>query len=695
MMCKMRQMRHKNQFSLLLLVFLISSLPVTADEGIWLFNAFPRQSVEKAYGFHVTEEFLNHLQQSAVRFNNGGTGSFVSANGLLFTNHHVGADCIQKLSTGKSDYMRNGFLAATQDEERACPDLEVNVLRSIEDVTEKVESGITAQTPPDEANRVKKAAMGAIEKACAAETGLRCDVVTLYAGGLYHLYRYKKYTDIRLVMAPEFGIAFFGGDGENFTYPRHDLDITFFRAYENGQPARTGQFFRWSKRGVQEGDLVFVPGNPGSTGRLMTVAELEFSRDVSYPLVLRRLRSMIAALETYMAKGEAEARIAKENLFSQQNSFKAYTGFLKGLRDEALMDRKRAEERKLRAAIASDAAQAAKFAKFWDELPAAYAKYRAFYAPFYLLERNAGRGSSLFEIARDVVRYAVETRKPNAERMREYAESGLPSLEQAMYSDAPIHPSMEIAVLSDYFAFAEKELGAGHPAVQAMLGGKSPQAAARNYVETSRLAEVAERRRLAADPAAVRESTDGMIRLALRMEPFARELRKRYEDEVESVVTRAASQIAQARFAAFGGSEYPDATFTLRLSYGAVRGYRDNSGKPVPYATTIAGLFAKGAKREPYIIPASWLKAKSRLNLQTHFNFVSTADTHGGNSGSATVNTNGEIVGILFDGNLESLPNRFVYTDRQARSVHVSSEGIIEALRNVYGANGLLRELGL
>lgn len=688
------QMRRKNQISAACLVFLFCSLPAAADEGIWLFNAFPRQAVEKAYGFQMSDEFLNHLQQSAVRFNNGGTGSFVSASGLLFTNHHVGADCIQKLSTAQSDYMKNGFLAATQAEERRCPDLEVNVLSRIEDVTSKVEAGITPQTAPAEANRLRKAAMGAIEKACSAASGQRCDVVTLYAGGRYHLYQYKKYTDVRLVMAPEFGIAFFGGDEENFTYPRYNLDITFFRAYENGQPARIEQYFRWSKTGVKEGDLAFVPGNPGSTGRLMTVAELEFSRDVSYPLIHRRLQALISALETYMAQGAAEERVAKENLFGQQNSFKAYTGFLSGLRDQALMDRKRAEEKKLKAAINADPAQAEKFGKFWDELSTTYAKYRAFYAPFWLLERGAGRGSSLFEIARDVVRYSVETRKPNAERLREYSESGLASLEQAMYSEAPIHPSMEIAVLADYFSFAAKELGAEHPAVKAMLGGKSPKEAARACVESSKLADVAERKRLAADPAAVRASADGMIRLALALDPFARELRKRYEDEVESVVTRAASQIAQARFAAFGGSEYPDATFTLRLSYGAVRGYRDNAGKPVPYTTTFAGLYPKGRDREPFVIPPSWLKAKSKLNLQTPFNFVTTADTHGGNSGSATVNTKGEVVGILFDGNIESLPNRFVYTSRQSRSVHVSALGVIEALRNVYGASALLGELG-
>ena len=367
-------MRQRYQFRFALLVFAISLLTAKGDEGIWLFNAFPRQAVENAYGFRVTDEFLNHLQRSAVRFNNGGTGSFVSASGLLFTNHHVGADCIQKLSTGDADYIKNGFLARAQSEERRCPDLEVNVLEKIEDVTAKVEAGITAQTPPAEANRMRKAAMSTIEKACSEATGLRCDVVTLYAGARYHLYEYKKYTDIRLVMAPEFGIAFFGGDEENFTYPRYNLDITFFRAYENGQAAKIDQYFRWSKTGVKEGDLAFVPGNPGSTGRLMTVAELEFSRDVSYPLVLQRLASLIASLERYSERGATEERIAKENLFGQQNSYKAYRGFENGLRDQALMDRKRAEEKKLKAAINADAAQAEKFGKFWDELASTYVK---------------------------------------------------------------------------------------------------------------------------------------------------------------------------------------------------------------------------------------------------------------------------------------------------------------------------------
>lgn len=661
----------------------------SADEGMWLFNNFPRQAVQKKYGFAVTDAFLSHLQLSAVRFNSGGTGSFVSPNGLLFTNHHVGADCIQKISTSQNDYIKNGFYAKTEADEQRCPDLEVNVLLKIENVTPKVTAGVSPQTPAAAANQMKKAAMSQIEKECNAATGNRCDVVTLYSGGQYDLYQYRKYTDLRLVMAPEFGIAFFGGDPENFTYPRFNLDVTFFRAYENGKPVHVDNYFKWAKLGVKEGDLTFVPGNPGSTGRLMTVTELEFARDAAYPLIVRRINSLIATLQKYTAQGAEQKRQAGENLFGNQNSLKATSGFLRGLRDKALMDQKRADEKRLKAAIAKDPAQAEKFGKFWDELATTHQNYRALYPELAIFERLATRGSDLFEIAREVVRYAEETRKPNAGRLREYAETALPAREQAMYSTAPIHPALEIAVLTDYFNFAGRELGFSNPVVAAMLDGKRPDEAAKAYVESSKLIDVAERKRLAASPAAVQASRDGMIRLALILDKPAREYRKRYEDQIESVVTRAASQIAQARFAVFGGDEYPDATFTMRLAYGDVRGYNS-----FPYATEFAGLYLKAKDVEPYIIPEKWLNAKSALDLKTHFNFVTTADTHGGNSGSATLNTKGEIVGILFDGNLESLPNRFVYTDKVSRSVHVNSESVIEALKKVYGADRLLKELG-
>ncbi len=666
-----------------------------ADEGMWLLSSFPKSEIQKRHGIQVTDDFLSHMQMSAVRFNSGGTGSFVSPQGLLFTNHHVGADCIQKVSSAGQDFMKNGFVARTPSEERSCPDLEVNVLASIEDVTAKVKSAESASAGPIEANRLRKAGMSSIEKACTDSTGMRCDVVTLFSGAQYHLYKYKKYTDIRLVFAPEFDIAFFGGDPENFTYPRYNLDITFFRAYENGQPAKVENYFKWSRTGAKDGELVFVPGNPGSTGRLQTVAELEFQRDVSFPLTLRRLESIISTLQAYMKEGDEQQRVGNENLFGHQNSFKAISGFNRGLNDPKLMSRKRTAEQTLRKRIAADAAQREKFGKLWDELATSYGNYRSYYARYALLESGATRGSSLLALARGIVRYSSQTRKASADRLREYVETALPAREQAMYSPAPITPSMEAAVLADYFAFLAKELGSNDPVVVQILDGKPPRQAAGLYVNTTKIIDVAERKRLASDPAAVAASTDGMIRLARILDAPALEVRKKYEDGVESVVTRAASQIAQARFDLSGGTEYPDATFTMRVAFGPVKGYKNEQGKHVPWATTFAGLWPKATGKAPYVLPSTWLEAKAKLYPSTPFNFVSTADTHGGNSGSATLNPKGEVVGILFDGNIEGLPNRFVYTDEQARSVHVASQSVSAALKFIYSADNLLKELGL
>lgn len=670
---------------------LAAGLPAGADEGLWLFNAFPKDRVVKRYGFRVTDGFLDHLRNSAVRFNNGGTGSFVSADGLLFTNHHVGSDCIAKLSTPTQDYMKQGFLARTKAEEKACPDLEVNVLRSIEDVTAKVNAEVKEGMPDAEANRLRKAAMGEIEKACAAGAAdRRCDVVTLFSGGLYHLYTYKKYTDVRLVMAPEFQIAFFGGDPENFTYPRFNLDVAFFRAYENGQPAKPADFFKFSRKGVREGDLVFVPGHPGTTGRLLTYSQLEFARDVSYPLIYERLESIIRAAKAYSARGEEEKRQAQDVLFGVENSYKAYTGFLKGLRDKDLMAQKLASEKHFRAS--AGAANPA-LLKRYSDVESAMAALRNYYAEYALLEGYAATGNELVRIARTVLRYAEETNKPDAERLREFRSAALPSLEQALFSEAPVYPTLDEVLLADYLAFLSRKLGTQHAVVASLLEGRTPEAAAKAYMSATKLASVDERKRLAKDAAAMASSSDPMIEFARRLDKAARAARKRYEDEVESVITGAASEIARARFKLYGASEYPDATFTLRLAYGSVRGYQDEAGRPVPYATTFAGLYPKAKDVDPYILPESWLKAKPRLNLKTPFNFVATADTHGGNSGSATLNTKGEVVGILFDGNLESLPKRFVYSDTNARSVHVSIEAVWEALEKIYGATELVREL--
>jgi hypothetical protein len=676
---------------LVMLLAASAALLCRADEGMWPVNQFPAQAVEKSYGFEVTSEFLQHLQRASVRFNNGGSGSFVSPQGMLFTNHHVGRDCIQKVSTADHDYAAQGFYAASLADEKKCPDLEVNVLLEIHDVTARVKEGEKPDTPAAAANRTRKEAMARIEKECAAASGNRCDVVTLYSGGRYDLYQYKKYTDVRLVFAPEEAIAQFGGDPDNFTYPRYCLDFSLFRAYENGRPVEPKDYLRWSHSALKEGELAFVAGNPGTTGRLMTMAQLEYSRDVAYPLLYAKLESMIKALEAFSAQSPENKRVAGEDLLSAQNSYKAYTGFLIGLRDPQLMARKKDEEQTLRAAVEANPEMRKKFGKVWDDVAAAYNQYKA-YSKEYALTTPVI--SDMFNIARDTLRLPAEMKKPSDQRLREYRDSALPSLQQQLYSTAPISQSLEIAILAEDFRFMKSQLGPAHELVKKVLDGKTPEQAAEMYVKSSKLADVAERKRLAGDLDAVQKSDDGMIRLARIFDARNRELRKRFEDTVEATLTSSASQIAQARFATQGSSTYPDATFTFRIEYGPVKGYTLN-GKKIAYTTDIAGLYKRATGQEPFKLPPSWEKAKSSLKLSTPFNFVTTVDSHGGNSGSPTVDTKGELIGILFDGNLESLPNRFVYTDEVSRSVHVASQGIIESLRKVYETDRLLKEIGM
>ena len=673
---------------------LLAATRLPGDEGMWLVNQFPKQAIEKKYGFQVSDDLLKHIQLSSVRFNNGGSGSFVSPNGLLFTNHHVGRDCIQKVSSAQNDYIANGFYASSLAEEKKCPDLEINVLLRIEEVTDQVNSKIAGKMEASEANRARKAAMTAIEKECVGKTGNRCDVVSLYSGGRYDLYQYRKFTDVRLVFAPEETIAAFGGDPDNFTYPRYCLDFSLFRAYENGKPVQPEHYFKWSRAGVEDGELTFVPGNPGTTGRLMTVAQLEFAGDKSYPLILRFLESMIKAVKSYGAEGVENKRVAGDNLLSFENSFKAYTGFLSGLRDSALMARKREEEQTLRGAVMADAARQEKYGAVWSQVGSAYQEYGEFYKQYLLLESYAIRGSELFTITRDILRLVEEKQKPGEQRLREYRDSALPSLEQSMYSPAPLTDSMEIAVIANYFRILMTELGPEDPTVIQLLGGKSPDAAAASYVQTSKLKDIAERRRLAGSLEALRSSEDGMLRLARILDGPARSARKLYEDRLEAVINASAARLALARFATAGENAYPDATFTFRIAYGPAKGYRLNN-QPIPYATNFAGLYKRATGVEPFSLPQTWSKAKSKLKLKTPFNFVTTSDTHGGNSGSPTINTKGEVIGILFDGNIESLPNRFVYTEETARSVHVASQGIIEALRKVYKAKAIVKELGM
>jgi Peptidase S46 len=675
------------------LILALATPLALADEGMWLYNAFPKDRVQKQYGFLPTPEWLDHLQLSSVRFNNGGSGSFVSADGLAFTNHHVGADCIGKLGTSGHDYMKTGFYAKTQAEEAKCPDLELNMLTGIDDVTAKVKGAATAAMSTADAGQAQRSAMSAIEKDCATSTGLRCDVVTLYSGEVYNLYKYKKYTDVRLVFAPEFDAAFFGGDPDNFTFPRYDLDITFFRVYENDKAVHLDHYLQWSKVGVKDGDLIFVSGHPGGTDRLKTVAQLQFLKDVDYPSRLANYKRRIAMFQKFSAESAENARIAREDIFGYQNSQKAIQGEYEGLQDVAVMSQMNtAEHEREKAYLDKHAGEP----NPWQEISNAVKTNREIYDPLTYIERMRGFSADLAFYARTLVRAAEEKSKPNGDRLREYRDSALPSLEQELFSTAPIYKNLETATLALALAQMQEAVGPEDAAVKASLGGKSPEEAANALIGGTKLQDVAVRKQLyAGGKAAVDASTDPLIVLMRNVDPEARAVRKRFDDEVDAVARRDGATIARTRFAQTGFTQPPDATFTLRLSFGTVKGYEEN-GKKIPYFTTIGGAFQHAEEhggKPPYNLGISWPKMKSKLKLDTPLNYVSTADIIGGNSGSPTVNRAGEVVGIIFDGNIQSLVLDFYYDDRQARAVHVDSRGIIEALRKIYGADALANEL--
>ena len=685
----------KRFLSVLLAFAFIGSNLAAADEGMWLYNEAPKDKIKAKYGFELTQAWLDHVRLSSVRFNNGGSGSFVSPDGLTFTNHHVGAGCVQQLSTEGHDYIKSGFYAKTQAEEAKCPNLELNQLVGIEDVTDKVNAGVKPGMSAADAGQAQRAAMSQIEKECSTQTGLRCDVVMFYSGQVYNLYKYKKYTDVRLVFAPEFDIAFFGGDPDNFTYPRYDLDITFFRVYEKGKPAHLDNYLKWSPSGVKEGDLIFVSGHPGNTGRLLTMAQLHFLRDVQYPGALKLYKRRIALLEEFSKESEENARIAKEDIFGLQNSQKAITGYQSGLLDKAIMEKKATEEAKLRAAFKADSKNAGA-ADPWEEIAAAIKTQQDIYPSLIYLERMRGFSSRLAQIARTLVRAAEEKPKPNPERLREFRDSALPSLEQQLMSPEPIYKNLETTLLSDSLSDMQDALGKDNPDVKKVLQGKTPAEAAKDLIGNTKLEDIAVRKQLyEGGQAAINASTDPLIVALRAIEPDARATRKDFDDKVDSVVRRDGTLIAKARFAQSGFTQPPDATFTLRLSYGAVKGYREDS-RAVPFETTMGGAYEHAAAhgdKPPYTLPESWISSKPKLDLKTPFNFVSTADIIGGNSGSPTVNIKSEVVGIIFDGNIQSLPWNFAYSDVQGRAVSVDSRGIQEALRKIYGASALANEL--
>ena len=690
-----------------------------ADEGMWLFSHPPLERLEKDHaaalkGKKVSPEWLTHLQQASVRFNSGGSGSFVSADGLVLTNHHVGADSLQKLGDAEHNYYRDGFAAATQADELKCHDLELNVLVSIEDVTARVQGAVTAGMPAADAFTARRKVMAEIEKESLAATGLRSDVVTLHQGGLYHLYRAKKYTDVRLVFAPEQQIAFFGGDADNFEFPRYNLDVCFFRAYENGKPARVPHHLTWSRQPVAAGDLVFVSGHPGHTDRGSTLRELLSMRDRQMPFVLATLNRLEVMLDAYADEGPEEKRQAMGDLFGVQNSRKAREGILAGLLDPRFIARKRVKEEKLRELVAKRAAAAgASRPSPFDRIEQAEKEIAAVALRHNLLEGAIGFNSQYFGNARTILRAAAESGKPSGERLREYRDSNRESLELALFSDEPVYDAFEIVKLADSLTFLATSLGPDDPLVQKVLSGKSPRERAAELVRGTGLgkrggADAARPDTVHTDTrrglydggqAAVAASADPMLGLARIVDEESRSLRKIVESAGE-IKRQAHAEITQAVFASEGQGVYPDATFTLRLAYGTVQGYED-AGKQVPAITTYAGLFERARSKgnsPPFDLPPRWEKLRPQLErdeafLKTPFNFVSTADIIGGNSGSPVVNTAGELVGLIFDGNIQSLVLDIAYDETQARAVSVDAAGILAALRTVYAADTLVAEL--
>lgn len=686
------------QFSCALLVALISNAALNttiADEGMWTFNEVPRAEIKQRYGFVITDAWLKKIQLASVRFNNGGSGCFVSPDGLVLTNHHIASDVLTRLSTSEKDYLAEGFYARTISEEIKVPGLELNLLMSIEDVTNRVNAAVKTGQSAAEANSARMAEIAAIEKEPLAGRGMTREVVSLYQGGRYDLYCYKQYSEIRLVFAPELNIAFFGGDEDNFNFPRYDLDMMLFRVYEDGKPIKVDSYLKWSKSGVNDGELVFTSGHPISTGRLNTFAHLEYLRDTELPFLLKWLGRKRSNLVKYAARGENQKQHVQANLINVENAIKSFRGQHKGLQDESLMARKLKTEQALRRSIAADPAKQEQYGNAWDTIARGRNALSRYYTRYRLLERTAGFASGLFLYARALVRMAADSAKPDAERLPEYAEARRPSLERNLYSPQPFYDDLEKLELADSLAFLRDELGPDDPVVKRILAGKTPDTRAGELVAGSRLKEADYRKQLGAGGIkAIEESIDPMIVLARSIDEQSRAVRKRYETEVLSTERESYAKIARALFDIEGTNLYPDATFTLRFSYGVVRGYQEN-GKQVSPFTTFAGLYQRSAEhnKPPFELPQQWLERKSALDLKTRFNFVSTNDIVGGNSGSPVINKNAEIVGLIFDGNVQSIVGNFVYDDTQNRAISVDGRAMVEALRKIYGANELADEL--
>ena len=672
--------------------FMIAAPVIHAEEGMWTFDNPPLKQLAAKYNFHPSQAWLDHLRLSSVRLNDGGSGSFVSPDGLLLTNHHVARGQLQKNSTAEHDYMRDGFYAATQDQEMKSPDLEINVLVGMQDVTARVQGSAKGIADDAKALRAREGEIAAIEKESKDKTGLRSDVVSFYSGGEYWLYQYKVYTDVRLVFAPEEQAAFYGGDPDNFTYPRYDLDMALFRVYENGKPIHSDNYLKWSAKGAAPGELIFISGHPGSTSRQDTMAELKIERDVVEPAVTEYLKRRIAAAQAYATQGPEQARQVGTVIFGLQNSLKVYVGRAEALADKSLIAKKQGEEDDFRRKVAANSDWQKDYGSAWDTI----AKAEEQVAPEFRYQIYRRTDSRLFTIALQLVQYAAEIKKPDGDRLPQFHDANLQSLKFQMLSPAPITTATEKLFMKTALNLGEEKLGKSDPYLEAVLHGGAVDSTVDSLVNGTKLTDVAVRKQLMdGGEAAIAASTDPMIETARRVDPILRESQRRMRDTIASVLTPAGEKLGKARFLVYGKNAYPDATFTLRLSYGTVEGFPYN-GTIAPPITTFYGLYDRAygfGDKSPFNLTPKEEAGRDKLDLSTPLDFVSTGDIIGGNSGSPVVNREGELVGLIFDGNIESLAGDFVYDGTKNRAVAVHSSGMIEGLRKLYGASALADEL--
>jgi len=676
-----------------ILVLLLAG-PAGADEGMWTFDQAPLARMRQALGVDLDARWLDHLRAASVRLTSGCSASIVSREGLVLTNQHCLVACLQHLSSSARDLNRDGFAAEGRRQELACPGMEAEVLTSITDATAAIYAAGKGKYGDDWASARQTAIADAEKAACREDPRYRCQLVSFYQGGQFKVYRYRRYADVRLVFAPEFAAAFFGGDPDNFTFPRYDLDCAFLRLYEAGRPADTPEFLRWSAVPPAVGDPVFVSGSPGVTDRRMTVAQLESQRDVALPLLQQQAAALRARLKALAALGPEQARLAAAPLFQTENSLKIFQGRAAALRDPAFLAGRSDEEARLKARLAAYPELAARVGNPWTELQNLQPAFARQFVVWRQLESGAGGGSELFRYARDLVRAAAERAKPAGQRLPEYSDSRLPLIERAILAARPVSPELERLYLQLWLSNTRDLLGADTPAVGMLLGAETPEALSARLVAGSKLADPAVRRALwRGGLDAIKASDDPMIAFVLATDPLSRAARDVWDDDVLGPTELASERMVAARYAMDGASIYPDATSTLRLSYGKVAGLDAGGGEQTGPFTTFAGLYGRVTGEPPYQLPARWTAAQGRLNGASVLDFSTTNDIVGGSSGSPVVDAHGRIVGTAFDGNIHSIAGDFAYDGARNRTIAVSTAAITEALAKVYGRPALVREL--